>query len=246
MQRFTPFFVVLFVLFPIIHSSCVFNRSEVHGNYQVVSDTLEIEDYDAIELNVCADVIYRQISQAEPFLQISTDENILPALWVQVKGNRLIIDSKKDSVLRPSRLIIYTNSKNLKDICINGSSDICLENEVNTQEMNILINGAGDIKADSLFCERLNVKINGSGDIALAGAATSADFRVSGSGDILATNFLVQEMDCRISGSGDISIYVTRKLNASITGSGDIKYRGNPESINTSVNGSGEIQKINR
>ena len=246
MRRFTPLFVLIFALFPILHSSCIFHRGEVKGNYHVVSDTLEIGDYDAIELSVGAEIIYRQMSQSEPFLQISTDENIMPALLIQVKNNRLIIESKTDSILRPSRMIIYTNSKNLKDICILSSGDVRLENEVNAQEMNIVINGSGDVKADSLFCETLNLKINGSGDIMLAGAANSAKFRISGSGDIFAEKFLIQEVDCRINGSGDISTYVARKLHASINGSGDLQYFGNPESVVTSINGSGEIQKVNR
>jgi hypothetical protein len=245
MKRFTPLFILCFMTFPFLHSCVISNWKEVKGNYQIISKTLSISDYDEILLSLPADVIYRQIPQEKPFLQVTVDENIFPLLDISVQGKRLVITQNSDSTLHPSQLVIYTNSKDLNKINITGSGDIRLENAVNTGNMEIAVVGSGDVKADSLYCENLNVKITGSGDIILKGAAGKAAYSIAGSGDIDALDYLVQELDCRVSGSGDIKAYVYNQLKASISGSGDIRYKGNPESVDTQVAGSGEINKIN-
>ncbi|GHU69904.1 DUF2807 domain-containing protein [Bacteroidia bacterium] len=246
MKRFTPLFILGFVLFPIFNSSCVFHNKTIKGNYNIVSKTLSIDDYESIELRVGADLVYRQSAQNEPFLQVSVDENIFPLLRFSSEGKRLIIDQSNDSNLNPSYCVIYTNSKKLNEIRLTGSGDICLENEVNAKKLDIEITGSGDVKADSLFCENFRLCITGAGDVNIAGAATSADFHITGSGDINALDFLTEELECNITGTGDVKAFVTRKLNASISGSGDVKYRGNPDKINASVSGAGEISKIEK
>lgn len=245
MKRFTSFFICSFIAFPVFHSCLPSHWKEVKGNYHIVNEKIAIPDYDEITVNISADVVYRQIAQDEPFLQVSVDANILPLLNISVKNHRLIIDQTDDSIIKPSKLVIYTNSRNLEQVKITGSGNVLLANEVNAKEMKLSIIGSGDVKTDSLYCKELEVKITGSGDVLLNGAATSADFRISGSGNIRAFNYAIEDLDCRISGSGDIEALVLRELKASISGSGDIRYKGHPKSVHTSVSGSGDIIQIN-
>ncbi|MDR0547214.1 MAG: DUF2807 domain-containing protein [Dysgonamonadaceae bacterium] len=244
MKRFTPLFIIGFVLFPILHSSCVFRSAELRGNYHVTSDTLPVGDYESIELNVSAEIIYRQMPQSEPFLQISTDENILQALSINITGKRLIIESKTDTILKPSRLVIYTNSKNLNELSVSGAGNIRMENEVNAKDLSINISGAAKLYADSLFCENIHLSISGVGNVYITGAATKADIQISGVGNIFADNFLIQDLDCNISGTGKENVFVAQTLHASVSGTGKINYRGNPQTVETSVSGVGAIKKI--
>jgi hypothetical protein len=244
MKRFTCLFILCFITFPFLHSCIVNNWKEVKGNYQIVTKNLAVSDYDEIQLNLPATVIYKQISQEKPFLQVTVDENIFPSLKIAVQGGKLVIAQTDDSNLKPSRFIVYTNSKNLRKVNVLGSGDVLLEKAVNAGDMEISITGSGDVKTDSLYCETIKVRITGSGDVTLKGAANRADFKVTGSGDIHAFDYLVQELDGSVAGSGDIRAYVYKKINASVSGSGDIQYKGNPESVNTQVSGSGDITKV--
>ena len=189
-------------------------------------------------------MIYRQLPYNEPYLQVSVDENIFPSLSFSVKEKRLIIAHNSDSNLNPTRFVIYTNSKNLNGLHLSGAGDIRLENEVNARNMKIEISGAGDLKADSLYCENIHLHISGAGKAEIAGAATKAAFQISGAGDVDAFHFLAEELDCRISGAGDMEVFVTKTLSASISGTGNLNYRGNPERVNTSVSGTGKIKKV--
>ena len=245
MKRLTILFVLCFAAFPIFHSCVMGPWNVVKGNHQIVNKTIDIGDYDEIALSVPADVVYRQIAQDEPYLQVTVDENILNVLDISVRNNRLVIKAEDNVNLRPSRFVIYTNSRNLQKVSIVGAGDVFLEKAVNAREMKVSITGSGDLKTDSLYCENLNVNITGSGDVTLKGAATNAEYSISGSGDIRAFDYLVEDLDCRITGSGNIQAFVTEKLIARISGSGDIRYKGNPESVDTKVTGSGDIRQVN-
>ncbi|GHT02700.1 DUF2807 domain-containing protein [Bacteroidia bacterium] len=245
MKRFTSLFILCFIIFPFFHSCVVNNWKEVKGNYQIVTEKIAISDYDEILLDLPATVIYRQISQEEPFLQVTVDDNILPSLEIGVQGRQLVITQKNDSNLHPSRLVIYTNSKHLSKVNVKGSGDVLLEKAVNAGDMEISVTGSGNVKTDSLYCETIRVLVAGSGDVEMKGAANRADFKVTGSGAISAFDYLVQQLDCQVAGSGDIRASVYKKLNATVSGSGDIQYKGDPESVNTQVAGSGDITKVN-
>jgi hypothetical protein len=228
---------------PIV-SACNFSsRHTTYGNYQIVNKEISITDYDEIVVGLAAHVVYQQFSDSIPYLQINTDDNILSALDIRIEGNKLIIDTKPDSVIRPTQLTIYTHSRNLKKAHVHGSGELYLRGEVNAKNFDMDITGSGNVRTDSLLCENLEANISGSGNLQLIGAAKESSFSISGSGNIKAFDFLIQSLTCNVSGSGNIEAYPTEKLDASVSGSGNIKYKGVPESINSSVSGSGKIKQ---
>jgi hypothetical protein len=225
--------------------SCFFaGNTPIYGNHQLLNEQLDITDYEEISLNISADVFYQQFSDSAPYLQIRTDENIFASLDVKVEGRKLIISTKKDSVIKPSKLTIYTCSRNLKEVKITGSGDITLKGEVNAKNFDLSISGSGSLFVDSLVCKDIEAKITGSGNAKLIGVSSSASFKVTGSGDIQAYNFYVENAKCTVTGSGDIQTNVYKKLEAQVTGSGDILYRGTPETVNSKITGSGSVRQV--
>ncbi|MDR1610984.1 MAG: DUF2807 domain-containing protein [Candidatus Symbiothrix sp.] len=243
MEKFTRLFVFIVMALPVFTSCNFSSRHTIYGNYQIVDKEIKVADYDEIVLGLAANVIYQQFSDSIPYLQINTDDNILPALDVRVKGNQLIIDAKPDSIIRSTELTIYTNSRNLKKARIYGSGNLYLRGEVNAKDFELRVSGSGNIRTDSLLCESLDASISGSGYAKLIGAAKESSFAISGSGKIKAFDFLVQFLECKISGSGNIEVYPKEKLEASVSGSGNIIYKGVPETVNSSVSGSGRIRQ---
>ena len=67
---------------------------------------------------------------------------------------------------------------------------------------------------------------------------------INGSGDINLFEFYAKNATVEINGSGDIELSVSDSLEAEINGSGDIKYKGNPVEVKRSVNGSGDIGRV--
>ena len=66
------------------------------------------------------------------------------------------------------------------------------------------MNGAGDVDAAGLDCERITVAVNGAGDANVAGRAASANLSISGAGDIDASRLACPEIQSKVHGLGRI------------------------------------------
>ena len=66
----------------------------------------------------------------------------------------------------------------------------------------------------------------------IKGSAQKATLTVNGSGDISAEKLAATNVVATVAGSGDIVCYASRQLDARVSGSGDIKYKGSPSVVN--------------
>jgi len=244
MKHSVRLFAILFMTFPLF-VSCNYSGKPIYGNHQLVNQRIDIDNYENVFINLPGEIFYQQYSDSAPYLQIHTDENIINALDVKLKNNQLIITVKKDSIIKPSQLTVYTCSHNLNQVEVGGSGKLRLKGQVNCKNLELDITGAGNILVDSLICNNLSAKITGSGNMQLAGASNQSSYKITGSGNIKAFDYFVQELSCGITGSGNIEALVTKKLNINITGAGNISYRGNPGSINQEITGAGKVAAVN-
>src|SRR5690606_37057194 len=106
------------------------------------------------------------------------------------------------------------------------------------------LSGSGEIDA-KVSAQNLNAAISGSGDIRLGGDADKVKVGISGSGDVKAFELKSKDADIAVSGSGNTEITVNGNLTASVAGSGDIHYKGNPAKINAKSGGSGDVIDAN-
>jgi hypothetical protein len=77
--------------------------------------------------------------------------------------------------------------------------------------------------------------------VTLAGNADEGNLNISGSGNIYASNFLQNKVYITLSGSGDTHISVTAYLDVTISGSGNVYYKGDPSVINKNITGTGQL-----
>jgi hypothetical protein len=195
MQRFTRLFVLVFIAFPIFVSCNQSGNSKiVEGNHRIINRLIDVCDFNEIKMDCIGEIIYTQIPEDEAYFQITTDENILPYLNMKVENNCLII-SRNDTIITPSKLTIYTNSKGLNKITLNDSASIKLAGEVNAKRMNICIAGQAKVSMDSLFCREIIVDVAEYGAITLVGASNFARFLTRGNGAIASENFLVEHSE---------------------------------------------------
>lgn len=278
---------VVFLVLILLSITIAGFASEKKGNGNLVTQKITVSDYDEIEIkgsNINCDesfskswknltqskddtpqlVNYTQ-SRSAASLTLTIDENLFSELNVQVRGNKLIIDTKNNIRITPSRLLIKTNSTSLKSVRIfgpiefrvkgnltaddlalkiTGSGDIELKESLKVLNLTAEVVGSGDITIEKLTCNDINARVAGSGDIFLCGKAGRGTYNVAGSGDIKASELHVETLQCTVAGSGDIKANAWGTLNASVDGSGDIRYKGNA-SVSTHVSGSGDIIKVN-
>ncbi|MDR2556209.1 MAG: DUF2807 domain-containing protein [Bacteroidales bacterium] len=237
----------------------------VKGDKNIITKEIAISDYDKISLPVSGEIHYRQ-SDANPFLELTTDGNMFEYLDIFVKDRTLYIRPYKHNYnIRPTKLIVNTNSRDIKNINLAGSCMLVLASNINTDELEIRLSGSGKVVSDEKLtvantlgvtlsgsgnislneteAKTLDIVLSGSGKISSKGNVEYCSAKISGSGKIICPNLSAKHLDCKISGSGDVEMDVTESIICRISGSGSLTYTGNPTKVDHKISGSGRILK---
>ncbi|GIV38510.1 MAG: hypothetical protein KatS3mg033_0310 [Thermonema sp.] len=169
----------------------------------------------------------------------------LDDIKIYVKGNRLYI-KRKTSLKRlsdDSKTSITVTFTKLTDVVNSGSSDVLIESKLEGKSYFIENKGSGKVEA-SFLCEKLSIKQVGSGEIVLHGGTDKLEIELRGSGNVEAYDLQAASADISILGSGDAKVTVTDNIDAKITGSGDIYYKGRPERVQVQSLGSGTAKAV--
>ena len=213
----------------------------VKGSGHQTSETRKTEDFTKIEIDGGFKVNIKQDSSLS--FTINADDNLMQYIKSSVSGGKLHIYSKK-KMCPSGEMVINIGVKNLDAIKISGAVDLTTDGKLTTKDIRLDINGAGkvtmDLNADNVLTEGAgNVEMN------MKGQATSHKVEIAGSAKVNALDFVVGSYDIETTGASDCQINVLKDLSVNTTGAADIKYRGNPTSVNTSKTGAATVTKIN-
>lgn len=125
---------------------------------------------------------------------------------------------------------------------VSGSGDLHLKGSCTNFDSDV--SGSGKVILTVNIKDRADFGVSGSGKIQVDGSAKAVKAHITGSGKVMAANLEADSCDVRISGSGDVEINVKNDLDATITGSGSVSYRGNPSHVNSHATGSGSVRKM--
>jgi hypothetical protein len=102
------------------------------------------------------------------------------------------------------------------------------------------MSGSGSMELN-ILCQDLRATISGSGDALLKGVAKDSEIMISGSGAMHGYDLMTERSDVTISGSGIAQVNAVDELNALISGSGSVYYKGYPRNVSQMVSGSGKV-----
>ncbi len=125
---------------------------------------------------------------------------------------------------------------------VSGSGDLHVKGKC--RDFDSDVSGSGKVNLDLAISEEAKFGISGSGKIEARGSASTVRASLSGSGKVLAADLETNSCNIRISGSGDVQINVKNEIEANISGSGSVSYRGNPSRVNSHSSGSGSVRKM--
>lgn len=158
-------------------------------------------------------------------------------------GETKIISSNLDlNVSGSGSLRIETDVSGNLEADVSGSGDIDVKGKCN--DFNSNVSGSGKVQMNVAINDLADFGVSGSGKIYASGSASRVKTSISGSGKVLAADLQANSCEVRISGSGDVEINVKEALDANISGSGSVSYRGNPSKVNSHASGSGRISKM--
>ncbi len=229
--------VILLCMFTLTVGSVY--AQKVKGNGKIINKTRNAGSFDGVGVSGSFDVVL--VAGNEGKIEISVEENLEPYLITEVKDGSLNIKWKKGVNIRTSKNTTVTvHFKNIKSLALAGSGDIISKDIIKGNSLKMAVAGSGDIKID-MDVQMGQAAISGSGDIKLSGKATEFEAAVSGSGDVDAYDLKTEKAELKIAGSGSIGISVEKEIIARVSGSGNIKYKGQPSIEDIKVSGSGTI-----
>lgn len=171
-----------------------------------------------------AQIMYGPVTK----LEVSGYNNLLAALSTEVVGNTLVVEYKELYNVKNDNTKIILTVPNLPSLQLNGSIKTSITGIFPSQEsVYFRVSGSAKINA-----EGTNTNVN------------HAEYSISGSGEIFAYDILSKDFEGNISGKAEMRTSVFNNLNASISGSGVIYYKGNP-TVSSNISGSGKVIKVN-
>jgi len=236
MKRITP--IILVVLISTFLSSCIWTSNCIDAEGSAIEKTIDLPNFKKIKLSSSVEVFISQA--ATQSVMIKAPQEIIDLLNTEIDGEEWEI---KFEECFNSKVIINIALPHLEELKVNGSGSIIGQNSFVVEDLELGINGSGDIKLE-VNVEELEIAIKGSGDISLAGIAKETDISIMGSGDVQALKLETEESDISIKGSGDVKVNVTQRIDIGIYGSGDVQYKGNPKKTEINIKGSGEVKKL--
>lgn len=160
---------------------------------------------------------------------------------VKVSGDTLYISSKEDRFGRGNYVIA---APNVKSIQVDGASTIKAENFQQSENIDIITNGASEIEFKSSSFADLNINSSGAADVALKSVLMhNSRIIISGAGNIDAERITADTINADISGAGDIvASGHCKDFICNVNGAGDINIdklnvaNKNAKGVNNAIN----------
>jgi hypothetical protein len=213
------------------------------GSGNVVSETRQISGFNAIELDYPAQVFISQGGTES--LKIEAEDNLLPGLQTQMRGNTLRIYYKaaEGERVNPTKMVKITIVvKDLQDVELNSAGELTIDG-LETGKLEVSLSGAGNLKLNGIAVEDLLVSLSGAGSTTASGTADELRVIISGFGDFNGSDLHSQNADVNISGAGSANLWVDKELDATISGAGSVNYYGEAK-VTRQVSGVGSVKHL--
>jgi hypothetical protein len=102
----------------------------------------------------------------ETSLNVTADDNVLPLIATEVRGDTLVITTKDHTSYNSKMgVTVAITTPALAGVEINGSGDVNVT-DLKAQKFSAIIRGSGDVRATG-SADAINAEIKGSGDVKL-------------------------------------------------------------------------------
>ena len=154
-------------------------------------------------------------------VSVQTDDNLLPSVTTEVKGDTLVV-FLKDKVTAKSNINVLITMPELTDLDLTGAT-IC---------------SAAEVKTD-----KLEVNATGASKVNLSGEVNTLKAKVVGASAVDAENLKAEKADVESVGASTITVSVSNELKADAMGASSITYIGDPKDLKQNVSDVSTVKK---
>ena len=220
----------------------VIDRETIRGSGSISEETYAFTGITGVQLATSGELDIHLGDKEE--LQILADDNLLQYFEAGKDGETLKIGTRRGISLRPSRTVRYTLTvKELEFLGLSSSGNAHAP-ALSADRFEIRISSSGNVSVDGIEANSLNVRISSSGNVKIGeGVVDMQEIRISSSGDYHGESMRSGQVTVRLSSSGNAKLWVEESLDAKLSSSGSVYYKGDPE-VFDSHSSSGRVRRI--
>lgn len=212
--------------------SCNFSMNlmdGIDGNGNVTNTERNISsDFESIKVSQGLELYITQSSDVS--LNIEADENLHELIMTEVENNVLRIYTTKNIRRANSRKINLT-IEDINAIKATSGSEVVSTNTIKVDELELNSTSGAEIKLD-VTAESVNSRSTNGSEIKLSGTTNLLIAEATSGSDIEASQLRARTSKVKATSGADISVNTSKELTARATSGGDVRYSGNPQSVN--------------
>jgi hypothetical protein len=221
-------------------SAC--STTTVRGSGNVVEESREVSGVTGVNLATISDLTIT-VGDTES-LRIEAEDNLMEYFETTVRNGKLRIETQDNIKLETTKPVrYYLTVTGLDTIQITSAGNIEAPDLV-AEEFSLTISSAGDLKMGELNADTLEVDIGSTGNLDIAGGEVkSQNITIGSTGNYAAQDLASDEAEVRLRSTGSATIWVRDQLQANLSSSGDLRYRGDP-TVDATTSSTGEVIPI--
>jgi hypothetical protein len=185
-----------------------------------MTDRRDVEAFDSIEVGGAFELIVHVDPAAAQRVEVSGDDNIVPEITTTVSGGELEIGIDQGMVRPKLDMKVEVWVASLAGLEASGASDITVE---------------------GLHGENFDLDLSGASDSSFSGSVDRFEIDLSGASDLDARELHAKIVDLELSGAGEAEVWASDRLDAEVSGAGNVRYFGSPKEVHQDVSGAGNI-----
>jgi hypothetical protein len=223
--------------------SCNFDlnmSTGVRGNGKVITQERSVnESFTTIKATEGLDVYLTQSDNTS--IIVEADENLQELILTEINNGVLKIHTKQNIGNASSKKIMVT-FKDISSIISTSGSDVYSTNTISADELHLKSTSGSDMTL-KVNTESLNCKSTSGSDLNVSGKTSKLFAEATSGSDIKAADLIAESSQVKATSGADVTVNTSKKLTASASSGGDVKYYGNPEHVEKNDSPSGSIKQ---
>lgn len=176
-------------------------------------------------------------------LTVTSEDNILPLLNIEVRGNLLVIEPKEGHGLSPTQPIKATISvPRLERLEASGSSKIVTGPLVSGTGVALEVSGSSSVTTGAVSAPSMTIQASGSSTVRCEGWAATVSLEASGASKVTASALAAEDLTVDVSGGSAVTARASKAAHGKASGASAVVIEGSPEVKDVNTSGSSSLR----
>lgn len=235
--------LILFMATCIFFASC--GEVYIKGEGNTTTKSMTVQEFSSVDISapIKAEIV---VQAGPPSVSLSGYENLLEHIIVTTKENELKIDVEDGVNWDSDQPVIATITlPKLNAIDLSGAVTADIKGDIKGDKLECDMSGNTGLNIASIHAQTLDVDMSGKGVLEVGnGMVETASYSISGSGKVNGFGLQADNVLIDVSGSGAMQVTALKNMDVSISGAGNVSYKGNP-AIKKEISGAGVLNAVN-